>query len=143
MPLRRAAASLCVLATAAQAQSTLIQGASVVDGTGAPARVADVRIANGRIAAVGAVAREPGDRVVNGRGLTLAPGFIDTHSHHDRGLHTRRGALAAVSQGITTVVVGQDGGSRVPVRELFARLDTQPAAVNLASYVGQARCAPA
>ena len=129
-------AMICILATPAAAQRVLIQRASVIDGTGAPARVADVRVANGRIAAMGDLARAAGERVVDGRGLTLAPGFVDTHSHHDRGLSTRRDALAAVSQGITTIVVGQDGGSRVPLAEQFARLDTQPAAVNVASYVG-------
>jgi N-acyl-D-amino-acid deacylase len=130
------AAALCVASLEAGAQRTLIQSASVVDGSGAPARIADVRIVGGRITDVGNIAPHPDDRPVDGRGLTLAPGFIDTHSHHDRGLFSRRDALGAVSQGITTIVVGQDGGSRIPLRELFARLDTQPAAVNVASYVG-------
>ncbi|HJU75532.1 MAG TPA: serine hydrolase [Gemmatimonadaceae bacterium] len=118
------------------AQATLIERASIIDGTGAPARIADVRVASGRIAAVGNLARLPNDSIVDGRGLTLAPGFIDTHSHHDRGLFSQRSALAAVSQGITTIVVGQDGGSRTPLRDFFARLDTEPAAVNVASYAG-------
>ena len=132
-------ALLLVLAGAANpsaAQQTLIQSASVLDGTGAPARVADVRIANGRISAIGNLAPQPNDRAVDGRGLVLAPGFIDTHSHHDRGLSTRRDALAVVSQGITTIVAGQDGGSSYPLRDFFARLDTQPAAINVASYAG-------
>src|SRR5688572_17399218 len=115
----------------AQAPSTLIQSALVLDGTGSPARELDVRIANGRIAAVGALAPQPNDRAVDGRGLVLAPGFIDTHSHHDRGLFTQREALAAVSQGITTIVAGQDGGSQFPLRQFFARLDSQPVAVNV------------
>jgi N-acyl-D-amino-acid deacylase len=120
----------------AQAPSTLIQSALVLDGTGSPARELDVRIANGRIAAVGALAPQPNDRAVDGRGLVLAPGFIDTHSHHDRGLFTQREALAAVSQGITTIVAGQDGGSQFPLRQFFARLDSQPVAVNVGSYAG-------
>ncbi len=129
-------AALCLAGTKAAAQATLIQRASVIDGTGAPARTADVRVANGRITGVGNLARQPNDSVVDGRGLTLAPGFIDTHSHHDGGLFASRGALAAVSQGITTIVAGQDGGSRIPLRDFFARLDTQLAAVNVASYTG-------
>ena len=127
---------LAGLASFAGAQSTLIQSASVLDGTGAPARVADVRIVGDRITDVGTIAPQPGDRPVDGRGLVLAPGFIDTHSHHDRGIFTRRDALAAVSQGITTIVAGQDGGSPFPLREFFARLDTQPAAINVAAYAG-------
>jgi N-acyl-D-amino-acid deacylase len=120
----------------AQATPTLIQGASVIDGSRAPARIADVRIQNGRIVAVGPLPRTANDSVVAARGLVLAPGFIDTHSHHDRGIFSRRDALAAVTQGITTIVVGQDGGSAFPLRDFFARLDTQPVAVNVASYVG-------
>lgn len=120
----------------AAAQSTLIQGASVIDGTGAPARVTNVRIDAGRITEIGAATPRPGERVVDARGLTLAPGFIDAHSHHDRGLLRQRDALAAVSQGITTIVVGQDGGSQFPLAAFLTRLDSQPAAVNVASYVG-------
>jgi N-acyl-D-amino-acid deacylase len=125
----------------AQPQSTVIQGAAVVDGTGAPIRTADVRIIDGRIAAVGALAPSMGEQRIDARGLTLAPGFIDTHSHHDRGVFENRGALAAVSQGITTIVVGQDGGfaDAAPADSLatfFARLESHPVAVNVASYAG-------
>lgn len=131
-------AALCGAATGigAQSQATLIVNASVIDGTGAPARAAEVRILNGRIDAIGHWTRNPDDRVIDARGLTLAPGFIDTHSHHDWGIFQRRDALAAVSQGITTIIAGQDGGSHLPLASFFARLDTQPAAVNVASYVG-------
>src|SRR5262249_19278253 len=76
------------------------------------------------------------DRVIDARGLTLAPGFIDTHSHASRGIFDQRDALAAVSQGITTVVVGQDGSSTYPLAPFFERLQREPAAVNVASYVG-------
>ncbi len=69
-------------------------------------------------------------------GLTLTPGFIDTHSHHDRGLFEAREAMANVSQGVTTIVVGQDGSTIWPVGELFERMQQRPVAINLASYVG-------
>ncbi len=116
--------------------SLLIRNASVVDGTGAPARPADVRIVGDRIAEVGSLEPTSGDRIVDGRGLTLAPGFIDTHSHHDRGLVDDGLALAILSQGITTIVAGQDGSSSLPLAELFGRVAANPAAVNVASYVG-------
>jgi N-acyl-D-amino-acid deacylase len=115
--------------------TTLIRHARVIDGTGAVARSLDVRIVGDRIAAVGTLEPRSGEHVVDATGLTLAPGFIDTHSHHDRGLETARDALAMVSQGVTTIVVGQDGGGS-NVKALFARLDSQPAAVNVASYAG-------
>ena len=119
----------------AEAQTTLIKGATVIDGTGAPGRVTDVRIADGKITAIGNWDVRV-DNVIDGRGLVLAPGFIDTHSHHDRDIFQIRGALGAVSQGITTIVVGQDGSSRYPLARFFSQRDSQHVALNGASYVG-------
>ncbi|HEV3141916.1 MAG TPA: D-aminoacylase, partial [Vicinamibacterales bacterium] len=115
--------------------ATLIRNALVIDGTGSPARRGDVRISGDRIVAVGQLAPAPGDRVVNADGLALAPGFIDTHSHHDRGLDSARDAVAMVSPGVTTIVVGQDGGGS-DLGALFARLERLPVSVNVASYAG-------
>jgi N-acyl-D-amino-acid deacylase len=125
-----------VAGAATAAPATLIEGATVVDGTGRPGFAASVRISDGRIAGIGGLKPRPGETVVSGRGLVLAPGFIDTHSHHDRGLAEHRDALAAVSQGITTIVVGQDGSSAPSLERFFASLERAPAAVNVASYVG-------
>ncbi len=121
---------------AAAPGSTLIRGASLLDGTGAAARDADVRVAGDRIAEIGRLTPADGESVVEARGLTLAPGFIDTHSHASRGLFEYRDALADVSQGITTVVVGQDGSSTLPLEDYFDQLERDPAAINVASYVG-------
>ena len=118
------------------ARPVLIRGAIVVDGSGGPSRVADVRIAGGTIQRIGKLAPSAGDSIVEARGLVLAPGFIDTHSHHSGGLDREPTALGAVSQGITTIIVGQDGGSYFPLADWFARREQRPAAVNVASYVG-------
>src|SRR5438093_3433769 len=118
------------------AASVLIVNAVVVDGTGAPRRPAAVRLNGDRIAQVGALSAAPGEAVVDAKGLVLAPGFIDTHSHGDRGLFEHADALAAVSQGISTIVVGQDGGSPWPLADFFARLDREPVAINVAAYAG-------
>ena len=114
---------------------TLIRHAQVIDGSGGPVRRADVRIAGDRIVAVGQLTPTNGERIVDANGLTLAPGFIDTHSHHDRGFEAARDAIAMVSQGVTTIVVGQDGGGS-NLAALFARLESQPVSVNVASYAG-------
>jgi N-acyl-D-amino-acid deacylase len=137
---RTVAALSFLLAAGLPAQSDsrtlLIRGAAVHDGSGGPPRSVAVRVAGDRIVAVGRLTPTRGDSVVDAAGLVLAPGFIDTHSHHGSGLGGDRAALAATSQGITTIVVGQDGGSYYPLRTFFARLDSTPAAINVASYTG-------
>ena len=139
---RAAARTLAIAAIAAAFASplcaqptTLIRHARIIDGRGTPSRTGDVRIRGKRIEAIGTLTPRANEPVVDAQGLVLAPGFIDTHSHHDRRLFEARDARAMVSQGVTTIVVGQDGGGRT-LRQLFARLDSQPVAVNLASYVG-------
>jgi N-acyl-D-amino-acid deacylase len=131
-----AACTAAVPRQSAGRAGTVIVNARVLDGSGAPARAVAVRIVGDHIVEIGALRATPGDHVVDAGGLTLAPGFIDTHSHHDRGLLEQRDALAIVSQGVTTIVAGQDGGSRTPLAEFFARLERTPPAVNVASYVG-------
>ena len=64
----------------------LIENVRIVDGSGAPARKASVLVSGDRITAVGNISAAAGDTVVDGGGLVLAPGFIDTHSHLDRTL---------------------------------------------------------
>jgi N-acyl-D-amino-acid deacylase len=109
----------------------------IVDGTGAARQAGAVRIDGGAIVASGgALEPLPGETVIDGGGLVLAPGFIDTHSHADEHLFDQPGALSAVSQGITTAVFGQDGGSPFPLLDFRFRLIEQPAAINVASYSG-------
>ena len=114
----------------------LIANANVIDGSGSPARRASVRVEGDRIAAVGDLTARDGERVIDAHGLTLTPGFIDTHSHADDALFEHPDALAVVSQGITTIIGGQDGGSPIPLASYFSRLEKSPAAINVAMYVG-------
>ena len=119
-----------------EVSGTVIVNARVIDGSGRPSRNMNVRIIDDRIAAIGEFDPSAGDTVVDAGNLVLAPGFVDTHSHHDGGLTEMPGAFAAVSQGITTIVVGQDGGQNYPLSDFFAQLEASPAAVNAASYAG-------
>ncbi len=117
----------------------IITNVSLLDGSGSAARPAVVRVVGDRIASVGAANRmRPGatDRVIDGGGLTLAPGFIDTHSHADRALRRSNDGLGALSQGITTVIVGQDGGSPFPLSDFFAALTRAGTPLNVGAYVG-------
>ena len=116
--------------------SVLITNALVIDGSGAPSRRASVRVEGTRIAAVGNLTPRTGEKTVDAVGLVLAPGFIDTHTHADGGLDERPDALAVVSQGITTIIGGQDGGSPIPLSTYFAQLEKQPAAINVGMYAG-------
>ncbi|MDG2376834.1 MAG: hypothetical protein P8M18_10860, partial [Woeseiaceae bacterium] len=114
--------------------------ATIVDGTGAPAFAGNVRIREGLIAEIGtAIEMCDGETLIHGGALTLAPGFIDTHSHADGAIRDLPDALNHVSQGITTAIIGQDGGSQYPLGEFFAELEANPAALNVASYVGHNR----
>ena len=115
---------------------TVIVNARVIDGSGGPSRDVNVRIVGDRIAAVGDFEPSPDDTIVDADGLVLAPGFIDVHSHHDYKLFELPEALAAVSQGITTIVAGQDGSQQYPLAEFFAELEASPVAGNVASYAG-------
>jgi len=117
---------------------TLITNVTVYDGGGGEGQVMTVRILGDRIDSIGDLRPEPDEWYIDGRNLALAPGFIDTHSHADYDVLEHRDALAAVSQGVTTVIGGQDGGSESPLKDYFARLDSAPVAVNVASFAGHA-----
>lgn len=114
----------------------IIRGAYVYDGSGAAPVVQDVGIAADTIAIIGDLSNVTATSTFDVPGFVLAPGFIDSHSHHGWGLIKNRDALAVVSQGITTIVVGQDGGSDTPLKDYFQLLTDSPSAVNVASYTG-------
>ena len=120
----------------AEPTSTVIVNARVIDGSGLPSRNVNVRIVGDHIAAIGNFEPSAKDTLVDADGLVLAPGFIDVHSHHDYRLFEMPEALAAVNQGITTIVAGQDGSQQYPLAEFFAEIETSPVAVNVASYAG-------
>jgi N-acyl-D-amino-acid deacylase len=109
----------------------------VLDGTGAAARRADVRVAGDAIVEVGsALAPRAGERVVDATGLTVAPGFIDLHSHADRGIDRAPAAESQIRQGITTAVVGQDGGSEIPVAAFLEQVGRLRPSMNFVTMVG-------
>lgn len=120
----------------AAAASTLITGAMVHDGSGAAARAVSVRIDQDRIIAIGRLKPRKGETVIRAGGLVLAPGFIDSHSHHDRRNYADRAMEPLLAQGVTTIVVGQDGSSDAPFAEVAASFGAHPAAINVAAYTG-------
>jgi N-acyl-D-aspartate/D-glutamate deacylase len=110
----------------------LIQDAEILDGTGSPPRRADVLVSGGRIAAVEEPGRlsESGRTVLSARGQTLAPGFIDVHSHADNAPFLAEDDTSKILQGVTTEVVGNCGFSLAPRLE-----ETAPALEALAARI--------
>lgn len=136
--------ALCLLlfqlSAAQPPHDVLIRGGKVVDGSGRPAFEADVAIRDGKIVAVGRVEGEA-TRVIDARGKTVVPGFIDLHSHAAEGLGSddrrRRAAPNLVSQGVTMVVVNQDGRSPWPIarqREEFTHKGIGPHAALMVGH---------
>jgi len=93
----------------------VIRGGTVYDGTGAPGRVADVGVKDGRIAAIGTIEAEGEE--IDATGLAVTPGFIDIHSHSDYTLLMDPRAVSAIHQGVTTEVVGNCGFGCFPIRD--------------------------
>lgn len=138
----------------------IFRGATLFDGSGDPARPADVAVVGDRIDAVGDLGAMSAEVEIDAAGKALAPGFIDVHTHDDRYLLSHPDVPAKASQGVTTVVVGNCGVSVSPfVREglppppfdllvdteehcfrstgdYFDRLDRTPAALNSLTLIG-------
>ena len=103
-------------------KNLLIQNATIIDGTGADRFVGSLRIKGSLIIDIGDLTVFDTDSIIDGTGMILSPGFIDTHSHHDG--DTLRTVEAAISQGITTIIVGQDGFFRPSLSNYFDSLKT-------------------
>lgn len=96
-------------------KTLLLRHAQLVDGTGAPARIADVCVRGDRIAAIGQNLQVSADDILDLQGLTVAPGFIDVHTHDDAIVLRDPSMLPKLSQGVTTVITGNCGLSLVPL----------------------------
>jgi hypothetical protein len=115
----------------------LIKNIKLIDGTGLPSQQVQVRIKDNKIWEIGKLEPFVGETVTDGNGQILAPGFIDSHSHHYGSLDKTPTAIPMLSQGITTIVIGQDGSSYA-MDSLSKWMKEKPVAVNVASYTGHA-----
>lgn len=122
--------------------SVLIEGGTVIDGTGRPGYTADVGILDDRIADIGDLSAAKASIRIEAQGLVVAPGFIDIHTHADgsraetSGLALRPLAENYLRQGVTTVFGGQDGGSPLDLAAYLAYFDAVPSALNIGMFVG-------
>ncbi|MCB1022609.1 MAG: D-aminoacylase, partial [Acidobacteria bacterium] len=145
----RILALISIFAFAAAGQQRfdiLIKGGTVIDGTGDPGYKADVGLLDGRISRIGDLSLAKADRVIDAKGLVVAPGFVDMHNHSDQTLLDEPKCESMIRQGVTTMALGE-GGSMGPTREkglawttlggYFDYVDKQGVAANITSYVGQ------
>jgi N-acyl-D-amino-acid deacylase len=122
-------------ATVAQTYDLVIRGGRVLDGTGTPAVAGDVAVRAGRIAAVGRI-DGAGRTEIDAAGRIVAPGFIDVHTHSED-ITELPVAENFLRMGVTTIVTGNCGSSRVDVGEFFAGIERTRVAVNVATLLGQ------
>lgn len=108
------AACAAPLVKKSSATDLIIRNGTVFDGSGAAGVELDVAMTAGRITAIGRNLAERGTEEIDARGLAVAPGFIDIHSHGDGNLEEDPRQETLIRQGLTTIVVGQDGSSRAP-----------------------------
>lgn len=112
----------------------VIRNAAIIDGTGAARRSGDVAVKGGRVAAIGTITGTA-DHEFDAKGLVVAPGFIDVHTHAED-VRALPKAENFVRMGVTTVVMGNCGSSVTNVGELFAGLEKHPVSINVATLIG-------
>ncbi len=127
-------AALFSLSLYSQTYDIIIRHGRVIDGSGNPAFFADVAVEDGRIAVIGRVAGDA-KAEIEAKGLVVAPGFIDVHTHADD-VATMPKAENFVRMGVTTIVVGNCGSSTLDVGKLFRDVEQTNVAVNVATLVG-------
>ena len=114
----------------------LIRNARVVDGTGNPWYRADVGVRDGRIAAIGRLENAKAYRIIDAAGRVVAPGFIDVHTHVEGGIEKVPRADNYMLDGVTSIVTGNCGGSRLNLSQWFAELEKSGVGINVASLIG-------
>lgn len=121
------------------AYDLVIRGATVIDGTGAPGRAADVAVLGDRIAFVGKLGQFTAQKVMEATGLVVAPGFINPHSHTHDFINPFEDydTTASLMQGITTELGGVDGRSPLPIGKELERIAREGTGVNFGLFVGQ------
>ncbi|MDQ2985527.1 MAG: D-aminoacylase [Armatimonadota bacterium] len=128
--------ALAALSIAQQSNTRLIVDGLVLDGSGNPGKVQDIRIEKDRIVEIGDLRVREHETWIDAKGLVVAPGFIDAHSHTDNAMDKEPLLESQVRQGITTAIVGQDGSSALPISDFFARVRAARPTINFATFAG-------
>ena len=126
----------CLIGIAQAAPDLILRNGLIYDGTGRAPFKGDVAIEKGRVIALGEVALAGDSRkVIDVNGLAIAPGFIDVHTHAENITHHPR-AENFLRMGVTTLVLGNCGSSKLKLGEFFAKLEQSGFSPNVASLIG-------
>ncbi len=118
-----------------QTYDVIIRNGRIVDGSGNPWFHGDIAIAKGKVVAVGHVAGTA-SRVIDAKGLVVAPGFIDVHTHIEGNEWNVPMAPNFIYDGVTSVVTGNCGSSNTDIARYFRQLDSARISINVATLVG-------
>ena len=121
----------------AQPFDLVIHNARIVDGSGNPWYHGDIGLRGDSIASIGRLGGAPAKLNLDAQGLTVAPGFIDIHTHSRRGIFLDPAAQNYIRQGVTTVMEGNDGSSPIPLAPFLQKVAGAHPAVNFGTFVGQ------
>ena len=128
--------SLLAVAALAADFDVLIRNGRVIDGAGNPWYRADVAIKDGRIAAIGNLAGKTADKTIDAANRVVTPGFIDVHTHVEGAVELNPMGANYLLDGVTTIVTGNCGGSRVDLKDWFAKLENLKLGLNMATLIG-------
>ena len=120
----------------AQSYDILIKNGRIIDGTGNSWYFGDVAVQDGKIAAIGKLDKATAARIIDAKGLVVAPGFIDVHAHIEGDEMVTPTAGNFIHDGVTTVVTGNCGGSSLDIAKYFARVDSVKTSLNIATLIG-------
>jgi N-acyl-D-amino-acid deacylase len=127
----------CLVGAQAPTYDIVLRGGRIIDGTGSPWYRGDIAIKGDTIALIAPSIAAPATRVIELKGLVVAPGFIDPHTHARRGIFDVPTADNYVRQGVTTLIEGPDGGSDVPLGPFLQKVASTRITPNFASFIGQ------
>ncbi len=119
-----------------QSYDLVIKNGLIVDGTGNQAYAGDIAIQGSRILKIGSLKGIRAMETIDASGLVVAPGFIDIHTHCDRGIERVPTVDNYILQGVTTVIGGNCGGHRFPLAKLYKDLEETGISINFGSLVG-------
>src|SRR5690606_34000168 len=129
-------AMLPIVGMAQSFYDIIIRNGKVVDGSGNPWFIADVGVKDGKIVRIGNLGEATAEKVIDAKGLIVAPGFIDVHTHIEGSEIRIPTAGNFILDGVTSVVTGNCGGSSLDIAEYFRKIDSVKTSINIATLIG-------